>query len=296
MTDSSECSYTHRYAIALAYDGTKYAGWQRQPNAPTVAAVVEAAIAKITGSPVKLTGAGRTDAGVHARQQIAHWDAEKPIKTPFLHRLNSVLPSDVRATALYQADSLFHARHSALRRTYRYFIHWVPDPFCRAYSLFLPAHPNLQILNQAADLLLGSHNFIGFTKEPANQPNLICQVYQAHWIDLQSGKAFFEITANRFLRAMVRALVGAQLRVSAGKLSWDTFKAALYKGDRGWGMHLAQPQGLFLWSVEYPPQSLYLLEGYAIFTIESSSAPGSASEPASDTACPSAGGSDGGTG
>ncbi|MEN3040269.1 MAG: tRNA pseudouridine(38-40) synthase TruA [Bacteroidia bacterium] len=286
----------YRYVVHIAYEGTKYAGWQRQPNAPTVAAAVEGAITKITGSPVKLMGAGRTDAGVHARQQIAHWDTEKPIKLPFLHRLNSVLPSDIRAITLYQADNTFHARHSALRRTYRYFIRWVPDPFRRAYSLFLPAPPNLQVLNQAAALLVGEHNFIGFTKEPTNQSNLICQVYEATWIHLQNGEAFFEITANRFLRAMVRALVGAQLKLSAEKLSWEAFKAALYEGNQRWGMQLAQPQGLFLWSVEYPPHCLYLLESYALFSVESSPAPGTASEPASDSARSSAGSSGGGAG
>lgn len=284
------------YVLHIAYDGTKYAGWQRQPNAPTVAGAIEKALERLLHHPVKLIGAGRTDAGVHARTQIAHWEGPDKLPSPFLYRLNSVLPGDIRSLALYEGAPDFHARHRALQRTYRYFIRWIPDPFQRAYSAFLTHPPAFERLHQAAQLLKGRYDFSGFTKELRSQSNPFCEIYDARWEVGQGGYAFFEITANRFLRAMVRALVGAQLRLAQGKLPWETFLAALYTGDRRWGMHLAPPQGLFLWDIVYPPRSLYLLESYDLFQTQSGAAPDAASESASDSARSSAGSADGGAG
>lgn len=280
-----------KYVLKLAYDGTKYAGWQRQPHALGVAQVVEEALATLTKVPIKLIGAGRTDAGVHARAQMAHWEMPHLLELPFLRHLNALLPSDIQALSVYEAAESFHARHSAISRTYRYFIRWVPNPFRRAYSFPLSAPPALSLLNQAASLLVGTYDFSAFTKGLEDQPNRECRVYSARWEMEEEGFAFFEITANRFLRAMVRALVGAQLRLAQGKLSWDAFKAALYEKDRRWGMYLAAPQGLFLWAVEYPPQSLYLLESYAFFPPHSSPAADPATESKADSARTPSGGS-----
>lgn len=284
-----------RYVLVLAYDGTKYAGWQRQPHAITVAGTVEKAIERLTGLSAKLSGAGRTDAGVHARQQFAQFDSSVPLPAPFLFRLNAVLPGDIRALTLYEAKADFHVRHSAIRRTYRYFIRWTPNPFERAYSLFLPKPPDLSILHEAAAALVGTRDFSAFTKDLRDQPHPICEVYEARWV-VSTGEAYFEITANRFLRAMVRALVGAQLRLSQGKLKWEVFEAALHQADRRWGVYVAPPQGLFLWNVVYPPQSLYLLESYDLFQIEPSAASDAATESAPDTVRSSAGGASGGAG
>ncbi len=284
-----------RYVLLLAYDGTKYAGWQRQPHAITVAGSIEKAVERLTGLAVKLAGAGRTDAGVHARRQFAQFDAEAALPTPFLPRLNAVLPGDIRALALYEAAPSFHVRHAALRRVYRYFIRWVPDPFERAYSLFLTRVPDFDKLHLAAQMLIGERNFSAFTKDLRDQPNLTCEIYEARWV-VGEGEAYFEVVANRFLRAMVRALVGAQLRLAQGKLSWQAFEAALQQGDRRWGMYLAPPQGLFLWDVVYPLHSLYLLESYAFFQAKSSTASDPAPEPKTNPARSSAGGAHGGTG
>ncbi|MCX8112277.1 MAG: tRNA pseudouridine(38-40) synthase TruA [Bacteroidia bacterium] len=285
-----------KYVLKIAYDGTKYAGWQRQSNALAVAQVVEEAIEVLTRSPVKLIGAGRTDAGVHARAQIAHWETQTIVPTPFLKRLNGTLPGDIQAISLYEGSPSFHARHSAIQRTYRYFIRWVPDPFRRAYSLPLSYPPHLDVLNEAARMLIGTHDFTAFTKELRDQPNRLCSIFEAYWRMEMEGYAFFEITANRFLRAMVRALVAAQLRLMQGRLSWEAFRAALFEQDRRWGVQLAPPQGLFLWSVAYPPKSLFLLESYALFPIEPGSASGFTPESETDSACPFAGGSSGGVG
>ncbi|MCX7607060.1 MAG: tRNA pseudouridine(38-40) synthase TruA, partial [Bacteroidia bacterium] len=207
-----------RYGIWVAYEGTKYGGWQRQPSASTVAGTIEAALHRLLGSEVRLTGAGRTDAGVHAWGQVAHWDTPNPLPSPFLPRINALLPGDIRILALYEGQEGFHARHSALTRTYRYYIHFYPDPFRRYYSLWVPEVPSLAILQEAASILKGKNDFAAFSKKlDLNKPS-ICEVYQAHWREDGSGVYYFEIEANRFLRAMVRALVGAQIRLAQGRL------------------------------------------------------------------------------
>ncbi|MCS7189918.1 MAG: tRNA pseudouridine(38-40) synthase TruA, partial [Bacteroidia bacterium] len=251
-----------RYVLWLAYEGTKYAGWQRQLNASTVAGTIEACLARLFGRQVNLVGAGRTDKGVHARMQVAHWDASEEIRLPFLGRLNSLLPGDIRALALYEGSADFHARHSALSRTYRYYIHQVPNPFLRAYSTYVPLPVFWDILQGAASHLVGKRDFSAFAKEVSRYKEPVCEVYRASWYMPQEGFCVFEIEANRFLRAMVRGLVGAQLRLAQKRISWSLFQAALEKQSREWGMHLAPPQGLFLWEVKYSPNSLSLLEGY----------------------------------
>lgn len=281
-----------RYAIEIAYDGTKYAGWQRQPNAPTIAHTIEKALGILLKEEVHLTGAGRTDAGVHARQQVAHWDSRAALPSPFLPRLNALLPGDIRVLAVYQAQPTFHARHSAQMRIYRYFLRWVEDPFQRAYSLYIPKAPSIEILMQASTELVGSHDFSAFTKGVKDQQNPICHIFSAQWVSEKPGYLYFEITANRFLRAMVRALVGVQLRLAQGKLNWERFLAALHHQDRRWGMYLAPPQGLFLWRVDYPTDLLSLLEGYAaLFGHATGAASGTAPESAPDSARPAAGSS-----
>jgi len=250
-----------RYVLKLAYDGGSYAGWQVQPHASTVAGTLEGQLARLVGEPVRVVGAGRTDAGVHAWGQVAHWDTAKPLPKPFLSRLNALLPGDIRALALYEAAPDFHARHSALSRTYRYWLRTYPNPFLRAYSLEVPPPLDRSCLEQAAALLVGEHDFAAFGKEVGRYAHTRCQVVHASWV-YSDGLYEFRIEANRFLRAMVRALVGAQVRLAQGRLSWERFQAALFQQDRRWGLYLAPPQGLFLWEVAYPPNSLYLLERY----------------------------------
>ncbi len=273
-----------RYALKLAYDGTKYAGWQVQPNASTIAGTLEGHLARLLGEPVRIVGAGRTDAGVHAWGQVAHWETAKPLPTPFLSRLNALLPGDIRALALYEAAPGFHARHSALSRTYRYWVRTYPNPFLRAYSLEVQPPLDLAMLQQAAALLVGEHDFAAFGKELNRYPHTRCKVIRAQWSHTE-GMYQFVVEANRFLRAMVRALVGAQVRLAQGRLSWQRFQAALIQQDRSWGLHLAPPQGLFFWEVAYPPDSLYLLERYDLpptaFSIGPAPAP--APEPAPDS-------------
>ncbi|MCS7296856.1 MAG: tRNA pseudouridine(38-40) synthase TruA [Bacteroidia bacterium] len=285
-----------RYALMVSYDGTRYSGWQRQPAIPSVAGTIEGVLERLLGRAVRLTGAGRTDAGVHAYQQVAHWEIDRPLPHPFLPRLNALLPSDIRALALYQTAPEFHARHSAQKRTYRYYIHWVPNPFKRSYSFFLPQPLPLSLLRGAASLLVGTHEFSAFTRDLKSQTRLDCHIFHTTWEQAEEGSAFFEIQANRFLRGMVRALVGAQIRLAQGKLKWETFLSALTQGDRRWGMYLAPPQGLFLWRVEYPPNLLYLLEGYDSFWTATGTASAYSPEPTPNPTGSSLRGTSGGAG
>lgn len=270
-----------RYALWIAYEGTKYAGWQVQPHTPTIAGSVEAALNRLTGHPGRLVGAGRTDAGVHARQQIAHWEQPDALPMPFLPRLNALLPKDIQALALYATEPSFHARHNAISRTYRYYIRFHPDPFRRAYSLWVPPTTDVSVLLEAASWLVGDYDFSAFGKEVHRYPHTRCEVYRAEWHTEQPGYYFFEIEANRFLRAMVRALTGAQLRLAQGKLDRAAFWAALHHQDRRWGMHLAPPQGLFLWAIRYPDSCLSLLESYGV--LSASLPPGAAAAPAPES-------------
>lgn len=283
-----------RYALLLAYEGTRYGGWQKQPNRESVAGTVEAALGRLTGQPVHLVGAGRTDAGVHAWGQVAHWEGPAPLPSSFLRRLNALLPGDIQARAVYEAAPTFHARHSALSRTYRYYIHFEPNPFWRAYSWWIPTKIDVDTLQKAARLLIGTHDFSAFFKKGSpSEEHPICIVSEALWWEVAPGYWCFAITANRFLRAMVRALVGAQVRLAQGKLAWEKFMAALQAGDRGWGMHLAPPQGLFLWRVTYPENCLSLLESYEFLAAAHplGTTHRSAPEPPSDTTGAPLGGS-----
>lgn len=281
-----------RYVLSLGYEGTRYAGWQRQPRVPTVAGTVEGVLGQLLRQPVKLVGAGRTDAGVHARVQWAHFDSADPLPEGFLYRLNRLLPGDIQAWALYEAAPSFHVRHSALRRTYRYYVRLAPNPFWRAWSWEVAPLPDLGALQSAAALLIGKHNFQAFAKEPQRYPDTTCLVSRAEWHELQPTLWYFEVEANRFLHSMVRALVGAQIRLAQGKLSPEAFHAALYAGSRHWGMHLAPPQGLFLWAVHYCSDSLYLLDSYGLLSPSdrTGTAPGLTPEPPPDSISPPAGG------
>lgn len=283
-----------RYVLCLAYEGTRYAGWQRQPQAVTVAGTLEAALSRLLPQPVKLIGAGRTDAGVHARAQWAHFDGPEALPSAFLHRLNRLLPSDIQVWGLYAAESTFHARHSALSRTYRYYVRLTPNLFGRTWSWLVSPLPDLNTLREVAKTLEGHHDFRAFAKEPKSYPDSTCLLFRAEWQALSPDLWYFEVEANRFLRAMVRALVGAQIRLAQGKLRRETFFTALYQGDRRWGMHLAPPQGLFLWKVRYPSNSLYLLDSYGVLTpsYRAGPAPGFTPEPPPDPISPPIGSAD----
>lgn len=242
-----------RYFLQLAYDGTRFHGWQVQPNALAVQQVVDEALSTLLRVPIASTGSGRTDTGVHAAQQFAHFDVSVPLEGEGLcYRLNRLLPPDIAAQALHPVGEEAHARFDALARTYEYRVSLAKDPFLNAYSHHAWRRPDLGKMNEAAAALLGPADFTTFSKAKGDTPHHRCHLFEASW--RQEGELLvFTIRANRFLRGMVRLVVGTLLEVGAGKRSVAEFRAALAARDRRLAGGAAEAAGLFLTRVEYPP-------------------------------------------
>lgn len=242
-----------RYFLQLAYDGSRFHGWQVQPNARSVQQVLDEALSTLLREPVATTGSGRTDTGVHAAQQFAHFDVSVPLVPEELrYRLNRLLPAEVAVQGLYPVGAGAHARFDALARTYEYRVSLVKDPFRRAYSYLAPRRPDIAQMNEAAGALLAAEDFTTFSKTKGDTPHYRCLVYEAAW--RQEGEGLvFRIRANRFLRGMVRLVVGTLLEVGTGKRTVAEFAAALAAQDRRLAGGAAEAGGLFLTRVEYPP-------------------------------------------
>lgn len=246
-----------RYFFEITYKGTNYAGWQNQANAVGVQAVVENALAKLFRTPVKITGSGRTDTGVHCVQQFFHVDIDKPFKkTELIHRLNSFLPQDIAIRSIYNVKPEASARYDATERTYQYHITTVKDPLHIGLALHYYKPLNVQTMNRAAALLCGEHDFTCFSKVKTDVNHFICRVKKASW-KKQKNKLIFTITANRFLRGMVRAIVGTLLDVGTGKISVADFDRIIKSKDRKQAGANVDPHGLYLVCVNYP-KSVFL--------------------------------------
>lgn len=249
-----------RYFLDLAYDGTAFCGWQRQPTGVrTVQQVVEEALTMLLKQPMEIIGAGRTDTGVHARQQVAHFDVDEPVADPavLLYRLARLLPADVKPRALVPVAAHYHARFSATARTYYYDLHWQPDPFRRFFSTFVSALPDFAAMNAAAALLLGEHDFTTFSKTGGTQHHFRCTIMQARWdANEAAGEARFTIEANRFLRGQVRLLVGTLLDVGRGRRAIADVGASLAAQDRTRSAGAAPATGLALARIQYPGLAL----------------------------------------
>ncbi len=244
-----------RYFIRLAYDGATFCGWQRQPNGITVQQRLEEALSMMLREPVSLTGAGRTDTGVHAREFYAHFDLPSPLaaqeREKLVFRLNSYLAGPVTLFEIRPVVSEAHARFSALSRTYKYFVAREPDPFRRAYTHYLYGPLDTDRMNRAAALLKDYADFTSFSNVDTDTATNLCRVTEAHW-ESAGTELVFTITADRFLRNMVRAVVGTLLQVGTGKLGPDGFRAIIESLDRSAAGDSAPARGLFLWRVEYP--------------------------------------------
>ena len=241
-----------RYFIYFSYDGTAYHGWQIQPNANSVQAEMQRALSLLMRHPVELIGAGRTDTGVHARKMVAHFDEEGPLDEKQLaFKLNRVLPFDITVFGIKAVESHMHARFSATKRTYHYCIHADRDPFCRAYSYAIHQVPDFQLMNQAAQMLLSHKDFGAFCKSHSDAKTTLCDVYEARWIQLSDTKWHFRISANRFLRNMVRAIVGTLLDVGWHKISIEQFEEILHSRSRQQAGESVPGHALFLEDVQY---------------------------------------------
>lgn len=240
-----------RYKILIEYDGTNYNGWQLQPGGKTVEGEIEAALGRILGQPVDIVGQGRTDSGVHAEGQVAHFDfPEKLEKEKMLYALLGVLPRDISIWKMEQVDDDFHARFHAISRRYRYQIVTRPSPLWERYAEMVLEGLNLEAMHDCAELIPGTHDFGSFTITNEEQESTKCEVWLSEF--LQEGHQItYQVQANRFLRRMVRRLVGTMIQVGQGKRSVEDFKSLLENPGKDGSSHGAAAKGLILEKVEY---------------------------------------------
>ena len=245
-----------RYFIELSYHGKAYHGWQVQKNAHTIQKELNLALEICCRSKVETVGSGRTDAGVHASQQFCHMDVEKPLDIEnTVYKLNTLLPDDIAIVNIYGVPENAHARFDAISRSYEYRITSLKDPFETETCYYFRYPLALPDMNDACKLLLGDREFKSFCKSRSSVDHFRCIVKEAFWRS-HNGKHFFFVSANRFLRGMVRALVGTLLDVGTGKITVDQFKEILESRDRSKAGRSVPPQGLFLTRVEYPEMIL----------------------------------------
>ena len=241
-----------RYFITFSYDGTRYHGWQIQPNGDSVQERLEWALSTLLRREVNVTGAGRTDAGVHARVMVAHFDFDEAIDCQQLcYKLNRLLPFDIAVQEVKQVSDDMHARFSATSRTYHYYIHTKKDPFRRAYSCEIHYPLDFALMNEAGKILTTYEDFGAFCKSHTDVKTTICHVTEARWVQTSETAWYFRITANRFLRNMVRAVVGTLIDVGRGKLSIEEF-CKVIEGKRRTEAGESMPgNALFLEEVRY---------------------------------------------
>ncbi len=241
-----------RYFMTLSYDGSRYHGWQVQPNGNSVQAEVEKALSVLLRSEVPVVGAGRTDAGVHARCMVAHFDFDGTADISNLaYKLNRFLPYDISVSSIKRVDTDKHARFSAILRTYRYYIHLHKNPFLRAYSCELHYDLDFELMNEAANTLLDYNDFGAFCKSNSDAKTTICDVKSAGWHSLSPHSWYFEISANRFLRNMVRAVVGTLIDVGRHRLTVDGFRKVVEGGLRTAAGESMPAHALFLEDIKY---------------------------------------------
>ncbi|MCQ2198130.1 MAG: tRNA pseudouridine(38-40) synthase TruA [Paludibacteraceae bacterium] len=242
-----------RYLITFAYRGTNYHGWQVQPNGVTVQQLLDEAISTLTREEIHSIGAGRTDAGVHAKMMTAHFDTEKEIKDidNFAYKINKILPEDIAVFKLEDVADDFSARFSATSRTYRYYITTKKDAFASDQMAYIALNFDIDKMNDAAQILLETEDFTSFSKVNTDTKTNICNVTKAEWTSPCEGKLIFEITANRFLRNMVRAIVGTLLDVGRNKITKEDFRRIIEKKDRCSASTSAPACGLYLEDITY---------------------------------------------
>ena len=280
-----------RYFIFFGYDGTNYHGWQIQPNANSVQQELQRALSILLRKEIEVVGAGRTDTGVHARNMAAHfdWNPEEKVSEEkiseeksseekiseeksseekvseekvsearipmaldqLVYRLNRILPRDIAVYEVREVDAEMHARFSATSRTYHYYIHTRKDPFERHYSLQMNYPLDFEKMNQAAQHFLHHEDYAAFCKAGGDNKTTICHVSAARWVQTSPTNWYFEITANRFLRNMVRAVVGTLIDVGRGKITMDQFLDILHNGSRSDAGESMPGNALFLEDVGY---------------------------------------------
>lgn len=237
-----------RYFIYLSYDGARYHGWQVQPNGNSIQAELNRAVTILCGQPTEVVGAGRTDTGVNARLMVAHFDSAVPMPDNVVERMNRILPQNIAVSRVVPVRDDAHARFSALSRTYQYFIHQDRDPFNRQYSFWVTYPIDFRLMNQAAAHLFSYTDFTSFSKLHTDTKTNNCRIMQAHWDE----NGCFTIQADRFLRNMVRAIVGTLLDVGRGQITVDEFCHIIQRQDRCSAGMSVPGHALFLTDIQYP--------------------------------------------
>ena len=246
-----------RFFITLSYDGTRYHGWQIQPNGDSIQQRLQEALSTLLRQPIEVVGAGRTDTGVHARMMVAHFDFSPLGELEGVsYKLNRLLPPDIAVQEVRQVADDMHARFSATSRTYHYFIHTHKDPFLYAYSWQVPFKLDFEKMNEAAQVLLEYKDFTSFSKVNTDTKTNLCDIKEAHWDEVEPGKWRFTITANRFLRNMVRAIVGTLVEVGRGRISIEEVRQIIEAKDRCSAGESVPGKGLFLVDIKYGPPIL----------------------------------------
>ena len=244
-----------RYFIKLGYKGTNFHGWQVQPNAISVQECIEKALTILLKFEISIVGCGRTDTGVHAKEFYAHFNAEKLTFSleRLTFKLNAIIANDdIAIHEIFIVDDESHARFNATARSYEYHLHQLPNPFIQELSLKYTRKLDFESMNEAAKELLHYSDFASFCKSHAGNHTNICDVREAYWEECADGKWIFHITADRFLRNMVRSIVGTLLQIGSGKLTLSDFKKIIESKSRSKAGESVPAHGLYLSKVTYP--------------------------------------------
>lgn len=250
-----EGTLKYRYFIQIGYAGTRYCGWQAQKNGISVQQVLDGKLSLKLREKIVTTGSGRTDTGVHAASFVAHFDTTGEIPDGTEKQLNAFLPDDISVKKIYRVKNDAHARFSALERTYEYRISQVKDPFRSEFTYFLKTGLNIAEMNSAAGILLKTSDFTSFCKLHSGNKTNICRVTNAVWEE-KNGLIIFTITADRFLRNMVRSIVGTMIEIGKGRYGIEKFISIIDSKDRKNAASSAPAKGLFLMNVVYPDDIL----------------------------------------
>ncbi len=242
----------NRFFLEVAFRGTNYHGWQIQSNANSVQATLEQALETLLRKPTPITGCGRTDTGVHALQHFSHFDAvEEDFQEPFIHQMNSILPEDIVVKNIFRVSNKAHARFDAISRTYHYRLYFQKNPFKKGISTFCPYLPDLNRMQLMAEILKEYSNFSCFSKSHTQVKTDICTIMKTEWEWIED-ELVFTISADRFLRNMVRAIVGTLLMVGWDEMNETEFRDLVESGNRANAGVSVSPDGLYLKEVLYP--------------------------------------------
>ncbi|MCF0199506.1 MAG: tRNA pseudouridine(38-40) synthase TruA [Bacteroidaceae bacterium] len=243
-----------RYFVTLSYDGTGYHGWQIQPNGVSVQETLQQALSTLLRVPTEVVGAGRTDAGVHASMMVAHfdWEGDETLDgAQLVYKLNKLLPHDIAVQKVERVADDMHARFSARARTYHYYICQHKNPFRRAYSWYVYGSLDFSRMNEAAATLKEYSDFTSFSKLSTDVKTNLCTVTEAYWEEIAPGEWRFTVTANRFLRNMVRAIVGTLMEVGRGRMSVEGFRRVIEQQNRCSAGESVPGNALFLVDIQY---------------------------------------------